>query len=543
MNGNKSDFQINDLIFAKVKGYPYWPAKIVNIDSESFKYQTKYHVNFFGTNESAVLNKGDICLYNEHKFKYTVDSVALKYKEDYKVALLEVGKAWEGVKIANRIKTPPSGKYFSTQKCKLGSSDSYNCSTPIIQQQSLSSKTTLPKPMIQKKDAAVNTPKDMDLQFQLEALTDKCISLERSFIEGDSQNSKCEINKNEMLDQCNKRDGITEDFHTLILKQELCRYKSENEDLKTAIKILQDDFEKLKDEVELKQNKVCLKCYPPLKNSVLQECSWTTVNNKANISQKRLNEKFQLSCENSFEVLSDLLFEAEASITEEPSPEKQHLSNNYKPAKTKKQNVQNNNFLCRKQSSKLKIKVFSDSHGRNIPTNIYKNGENQVSGMVKPGACFKEATDGACEGVEESCDPDDFTVFIAGANDVAKNETSKLLHQLKRRLLLLRDTHVIVCSVPHRYDLPDWSIVNKEVQRANEAMKELCNKFSKTYFLDLSKLGRRFHTEHGLHFNVLGKAYISSMITKIVDSVVVAKTKKPAIVLEYVQNDFLGCLQ
>lgn len=53
----KNDFVINDLVFAKVRGHPFWPAKITNVDRETYRHKIKYKVNFFGTNETVLIKK------------------------------------------------------------------------------------------------------------------------------------------------------------------------------------------------------------------------------------------------------------------------------------------------------------------------------------------------------------------------------------------------------------------------------------------------------------------------------------------------------
>lgn len=45
--------------------------------------------------------------------------------------------------------------------------------------------------------------------------------------------------------------------------------------------------------------------------------------------------------------------------------------------------------------------------------------------------------------------PDDVTVLLAGTKNVAKNETKPLFHSLRRALHQLRDTNVMIFSVPH----------------------------------------------------------------------------------------------
>jgi len=59
-------FEVGDLVFAKVRGYPPWPARVSGI-----KAAGKYHVYFFGTYETAVIKKEDIWLYSpETKERY-----------------------------------------------------------------------------------------------------------------------------------------------------------------------------------------------------------------------------------------------------------------------------------------------------------------------------------------------------------------------------------------------------------------------------------------------------------------------------------------
>ena len=53
-------FQVNDKVFAKVRGYPAWPARI-----ESGGTGGKYNVFFYGTYETASVKKADIWPYNE----------------------------------------------------------------------------------------------------------------------------------------------------------------------------------------------------------------------------------------------------------------------------------------------------------------------------------------------------------------------------------------------------------------------------------------------------------------------------------------------
>ncbi|XP_037046676.1 PC4 and SFRS1-interacting protein isoform X5 [Bradysia coprophila] len=65
-------FTVGDYVFAKVKGYPPWPAKITSIDKK------KYKVYFYGTGETANLKIEDCFHYLETKAKYANDKCLKK---------------------------------------------------------------------------------------------------------------------------------------------------------------------------------------------------------------------------------------------------------------------------------------------------------------------------------------------------------------------------------------------------------------------------------------------------------------------------------
>ncbi|XP_034484861.1 PC4 and SFRS1-interacting protein [Drosophila innubila] len=60
-------FNIGDLVFAKVKGYPAWPAKITKYNNK------KYNVYFYGTGETANIKIEDLFTYVENKEKFATD--------------------------------------------------------------------------------------------------------------------------------------------------------------------------------------------------------------------------------------------------------------------------------------------------------------------------------------------------------------------------------------------------------------------------------------------------------------------------------------
>ncbi|CAH1116548.1 unnamed protein product [Phaedon cochleariae] len=60
----KPSFKVGDKVFAKVKGYPPWPAKII---AENGK---KYNVEFYGTGETGVIKIEDLFYFKKNKQKF-----------------------------------------------------------------------------------------------------------------------------------------------------------------------------------------------------------------------------------------------------------------------------------------------------------------------------------------------------------------------------------------------------------------------------------------------------------------------------------------
>lgn len=67
----KSSYKSGDLVFAKVRGYPPWPARVEPEAPAGKKVpKNKYPILFFGTYETAVLAAKDLFPYEQYKEKF-----------------------------------------------------------------------------------------------------------------------------------------------------------------------------------------------------------------------------------------------------------------------------------------------------------------------------------------------------------------------------------------------------------------------------------------------------------------------------------------
>lgn len=485
------DFKINDLVFGRVKGHPYWPARVIKVDTETYKSVVKYELNFFATNEVATVNKTDLCHYSQNKSKYSLESVALKHREIYCRALTEIKKASENKKSFNKTKSPKMQTKLTPMKLIRTSTPK----TPILNEKNIS---TTPEHCLHtelhKKDVSVNTTLDLDLLYQRDALTDKCISLERTLIE------KNDIIRNLKRDNAKSNQGQYEDFHTQILKTELNRYKEENKNLQQTITLLQDDNQKLQkelDKINIYNN--CLTCYPPLQTSPLGN-SWNIVRtpNRSHISPSSVN----ISCKNRFDALSNITALEDMEL-KRPILNKNKTSQIYFKQGTKSTCVEKSN------NHKNKLVILADSHGKSLSNLIERKTNFDVCSYVRSGAKFDQVTEEVRE-LSRDLSANDYLLVVAGTNNIETTGIKRLTNDVHKLIMNTKHTNLILATVPMRHDTPNLdfkiSIVNTEIEK-------IVMEYTNVKLLPLHLLPRHMFTSHGLHFNNKGKVNITTTIS------------------------------
>ncbi|KAG8290686.1 hypothetical protein J6590_077835 [Homalodisca vitripennis] len=99
---------------------------------------------------------------------------------------------------------------------------------------------------------------------------------------------------------------------------------------------------------------------------------------------------------------------------------------------------------------------------------------------------------------------------------MAANESHKLLSVIKEVLNIVCNNKVIILDIRSRYNLPDWSYVNREVKNSNKALKEIIKVYPNVLLIEVSLVDRHLDTHHGMHLNCWGKRWLAETICKTV---------------------------
>lgn len=91
----KRNFNIGDLVFAKVKGYPAWPAKLTKYNNK------KFNVYFYGTGETANIKLEDLFPYAQSKEKFATERNMKR--ANFREAVEQIEAALNGEDIAAPI--------------------------------------------------------------------------------------------------------------------------------------------------------------------------------------------------------------------------------------------------------------------------------------------------------------------------------------------------------------------------------------------------------------------------------------------------------
>jgi hypothetical protein len=126
------------------------------------------------------------------------------------------------------------------------------------------------------------------------------------------------------------------------------------------------------------------------------------------------------------------------------------------------------------QNKEHRIIIIGDNHARGSAGNVKhnRNGNYSSSGFVRPGANIDALTSSMTEDIKHSTNND--TIGLGGGrNYVNKTNSQDGLKDITNFVKMNSHTNIILMSVPHRRNLPEWSCVNSEEKACNRKLLKL----------------------------------------------------------------------
>ncbi|KAG8260920.1 PC4 and SFRS1-interacting protein [Homalodisca vitripennis] len=252
-------FLINEIVFAKVKGYQPWPAYIAKVENN------KYHVVFIGTSDTVVCKEGDVFDYN----KYETETLPNKrITPSLKIALEEAKTHLLQNQMQNINSTRENKEEtFSYDPAEESMNDVSEINSQLqYEKEKMESSLRMAEEeaeemsqKFEKEIASLNDEKLAELYMKLKNniseelnyLSPKvCISISTQTKEENKNKKNTEYNINEEL--------VTklEEYEKALNEKEILIFK------------LKDNIDELN---ESAINKKCLHCFPPLQDSEFKE--------------------------------------------------------------------------------------------------------------------------------------------------------------------------------------------------------------------------------------------------------------------------------
>lgn len=167
------------------------------------------------------------------------------------------------------------------------------------------------------------------------------------------------------------------------------------------------------------------------------------------------------------------------------------------------------------------INLYADSHGRGISKILRTNMTNSlIESIVKPNAILNDIIPEKKKCNDKNgreikiFNPNQYTLIIAGTNDVDRGRGRKLYQNFKHFINNNKDSNkLIITTLLTRHDLPHDHLINTNSAKINSSLLKL-NEEGRVGVIDVSLMKRNCFTMHGLHLNGRGKHKLSEMIVE-----------------------------
>ncbi|CAI2377610.1 unnamed protein product [Moneuplotes crassus] len=118
-------FKLNEVVWGKVRGYPYWPAQIISLPpglskSKKNSWDTRYSLRFFGDGKISKLGIAKMKKFAPNLDIYNYTRVKRRYRNDMREALIQAQKKHEKHNLSVTEKQPEmlNDKSDKNQECK-----------------------------------------------------------------------------------------------------------------------------------------------------------------------------------------------------------------------------------------------------------------------------------------------------------------------------------------------------------------------------------------------------------------------------------------
>ena len=120
----------------------------------------------------------------------------------------------------------------------------------------------------------------------------------------------------------------------------------------------------------------------------------------------------------------------------------------------------------------------------------------------------------------------DVLVCNGGGNDVYNSNSKKVILQIAKFLQDNDKSNTIMLVIPHRYDVPDNSLMNMDIKTFNSKLKKIAKLFKHVTILEFS-FTRNCFTQHGLHLNGYGKGLLAKQLASLIYKMNCPKAEEP----------------
>jgi len=174
-----------------------------------------------------------------------------------------------------------------------------------------------------------------------------------------------------------------------------------------------------------------------------------------------------------------------------------------------------------------KVAIVSNSHlkGCTMEINNHLGDTFRITGWTKPGALAEELLDKPIMDLVD-LNKQDVVVISAGENDLYMNNCSVALLKITKFIQNNCNTNMIIYGVPHRYDLAEYSCVNRAIGAFNCKLKKVATLFKHVTLLQCN-CGREYFTNHGMHLNGRGKRRGSKQLAPVISKLTAVEAITP----------------